>query len=250
MTPLYIGSAPIRQVFVGTAGGGLAEVQEVFVGSSRVHRAPTPLRIETLTVSPTFYVQGSGSIPARLTFNYAYSSLPSSMSVVAHRPDGTTLRTDFHTSLIALSGSFTQARPTILGVTTYTLDARDAQGAAHRSVSFETRLAASILSFTDGGFRTDPQPGGGTIYRHRLDWRLSTAVFPGLSDSRYSATLAKVSGPGTVQADALRATNKSDGRGTLNLTSGQANSGQTTVVRLTASNGVGSAVSRTLTLRW
>ena len=244
--PVSLGSNNVRQVFEGE-GAGAVEVGRVFLGAMEVFRGPSPLSVTSFTVSPKFYVQGSGSIPANLSFAYALTGLPTALSVTTHRPDGTTVSAS---TPAARSGSFTLGRPTILGRTSYVLNATDARGIAHATATFETRLAASILSFTDGGFRSDPQPGGGVIYKHRLDWRLSTAVFPGLSDSRFSATLAKVSGPGTVQADALRATNTSDGRGTLNLTSGQANSGQTTVVRLTVSNGVGTAVSRALTLTW
>ena len=247
--PTYVGSANARQVFIGK-DGGFDEAQEIFVeregGLVRVHRAPTPLRVESFSASPTFWNQGTSGAPANVTFSYALSSLPTSLSVTTSRPDGTTSSSS---TPAALSGTFTLGRPTILGRTTYVLNATDSRGVAHASATFESRLAAAITSFTDGGFRTDPGPGGSLVYKHRLDWVLSPAVYPGLSDPRYSATLAKVSGPGSVQSDALRATNKSDGRGTLNVTSGQANRGQVTVVRLTATNTAGS-VNRTVRLTW
>ena len=250
--PIVLGTENVSQVFEGLGAGVGARTREygsVYLGDggptgTLVFAGPPAAAITSFAVSPDHFNQGESGAPSAISFQAAFSRLPSSLSLATTRPDGTSISTVFHPSAIALAMHFTQARPTILGRTDYALHAGWSDGASGSlHATFEARLAAAITSFTDGGFRTDPQPGGGLIYKHRMDWRLNTAVYPGLSDPRYSAVLSKVSGPGSFQADALRATNRSDGRGTLNLTvsGSRPPRGTSTTMRLTATNPAGSA---------
>ena len=239
----------IDQIFLGKQDG-FEEQNEAFAGAFMVHAPPPAPQIVSFILSLSHFNQGTGPVPT-LRGTWDITGDPDTITTQATRPDGTreSLRT-FPSVWTNRANIAVGLPPNILGRTSVLLSASRNDLVAHALAYFELRLAPSVLSLVDGGFRQDPLPTGGSIYKHRIDWQLGTAVWPAPGDPGYSTTLVVTSGPGSLgTSDPLRATNISDGRGHTNLTSGVANRGQVTTVRLTATNTAGS-VHQDLTLQW
>ena len=260
MAQLFIGDGTanarlVKQVFLGlNADGSPKEAEQAYDGPYLTHQGPTLAPFKTFSATPSGAIRGSQSnVALAWSSDGLASGVPASyasLELRAAAPDGTTTTKQYASPFPA---SDTLTAPSMAGRTTYTLIGTNVEGTAHAVATFDLWTPPVITSLTDGGFRTDPRPQGGNIYKHRIDWVLGTASYPSPAREnglQYTATLSVVSGPGRIQSDALRATDPATGRGTLNLTSaGSSPPSGTSEVQLRVQT-PGGTVARTVTLAW